>query len=164
MTEPATRTDPAATNPTPTETEAAETARPVSAKAVRIAIAAAALWLLGLAALALTTANPVVLNKQQIAAATIVAEAGPSDVSQVWVVRGVDVPPESVQFVRPFTDDARYLVPLKPLGTRYEPVAVRLDRDRDPVPLYYPATDESRAKLDALLGEIDPAALRRPGE
>ena len=139
-----------------TETSAtAETATPSRwAKWATLAIAAAAIWLVVLAILAATTANPVVLNRRQINASTLVVEADAETIHAVSVVRGLDVDPESITFERPFTGSGRYLVPLRPLaGNAYEVVAVQLDRDRDPVPLYYPATDQSRAQLAKLLGE-----------
>ena len=133
----------------------AETAAPSRwAKWATLAIAVAAVWLVVLAILAATTANPVVLNRRQIAAATLVVDADAKTIYSVSVVRGLDVDPASIIFARPFKDSGRYLVPLRPIaGNAYEVVAVRLDRDRDPVPLYYRATDESRAQLATLLGE-----------
>ena len=128
----------------------------VSRRQVRIAIAAAAAWLAGLALMAATTANPVVFNRTQFAAADLIVEADANEVLTVWPLSPVAAAAsaETVDFARPHTVVHRSVVPLRRRPGGWEVVPVALDAERPAVPLVYPSSEQTRAGLERFLATI----------
>ena len=115
-----------------------------------------AAWLLMLAVIAITTANPVVFNRTQLGQADLVVEADANSVYRVWPVtsRAQTAEPATVTFSRPYTVVHRRLVPLRAAADGWEVVPITLEADRPPVPLTYDANEASRDALPAFLESL----------
>ena len=117
----------------------------------------ALLWWLMLAALAALTANPVTLNVEQIRRADYVVTAKISDqragvlvVEKEWK-RGADFKQVAARnlALTSAKPGRRYLVPLSRTGAdEYQVTPTELP---DRTPLIYPATEEARSQLSAIL-------------
>jgi hypothetical protein len=143
-----------------------------------VAAIVTAVWLLGLAALAVSTANPVTLNRRQIDEAAVVISGrvlddrgGEVAVERVW--RGAG-PPERLRIANlsdtPAEAGHTYVIPLSraPQGgfvvtpTRRAPVLLKdggRERAPDGPPAIYPATAEAHEQLERILSDRRP----RPG-
>jgi len=144
-------------------TDAATPSAPVKrAWLLRLAIIIAAAWWVALVALALFTANPVVVSRAQIAASDAVVTAKISHdkidtvtVERVWTG---DVPEAEITVVNlrnaPLSQkDGLYILPLMKLGGDYR--LTMLPRQEAP-PIIYPATPDALDQLRHLVRETHP--------
>ncbi len=140
---------------TPTPTPVARTSRLGFTFALCVALA----WLVFLMTLAVTTANPVTLNREQVSRADVVVTgrvvdlaSGRCDVQRRWT-RGPDLDSVSVANLRQTgaRSGALYILPLHSRGDgRFEVVPSRLPNK---APLVYPATPDAFLQLESLLHE-----------
>lgn len=122
-----------------------------------VAFAIAGVWISALLVLALTTANPVTLNRKQIRESDYVVTAKRTDpgaqtleVLKEWK-RGEEL--ETVTIANldrvELPADREFLVPLNSVGSgRYRITKTTLPNR---VPLIYPATEEAKSQLAAIL-------------
>lgn len=124
---------------------------------LRLAAISFASWLVALVALALTSANPVTLNRQQILRSEVVVEAvvanvtaGECRVIQSWPEGAVG---ETVRVVGldllPIETGEAYMLPLASADDRTYQIV--LTAPPASVALIYPATDAARNQLEVLL-------------
>jgi hypothetical protein len=116
-------------------------------------------WLVFLVTLAVTTANPVTLNREQLSRADVIVTAriadlagGRCDVERRWTP-GPDL--DSIAVANVVQTRARsgilYILPLHSRGDgRFEVVPAHLP---DKAPLIYPATPDAFRQLESLLHE-----------
>ena len=128
-------------------------------RAVWLLFGIALLWWLMLAALTALTANPVTLNVEQIRRADYVVTARVSEqrpkvllVEKEWK-RGAHLEQVAARnlALTSAKPGRRYLVPLSRTGANEHQVTPTELPDR--TPLIYPATDEARSQLSAILAD-----------
>ena len=133
--------------------DATEADHPASPRNLLVALSVAALWYVVLVTVAVTTANPVIVNRAQFADSALVvvgtvAADGVVDVEQV--VRGV-LPSEQLRIlVPPDVPPGRYVLPLNRTGNRFEITPARTSADLHRV---YPVTEDVLKQFDALKRE-----------
>lgn len=144
----------AAVNPT---TMPPADARPVGRR-WRWAVALFAVWLVGLVALAVLTANPVTLNRQQILQAARIVEAevldqndGRCRIVQSWPAgdEGTTIRINELRFSQVRAGDV-YLFPLGRLGSD-STYRIVTTPPPEAAPLFYPATPVARLQLADIL-------------
>lgn len=132
--------------------------REASSARQRFALVAAfaGLWLLGLAALALLTANPITLNREQILAATDVltvvvedSQAGTVRVEKSWK-DAVSEDRLTLSNLHAASAAAGHRL-LVPVSRSRDGWRVTLSKLPNEPPLVYPATEESERQLQQLL-------------
>ena len=133
--------------------------RTISRRAFLIAATLGALWIAALAALAVFTANPITLNREQIMTSDAVVTArvldpaaGTVAVEKVWKSR-TELTAERLALDNldkgRIRAGALYLVPLSRVrADRYEVTRTQLPNQQ---PLVYPATDDAVRQLEAIL-------------
>jgi hypothetical protein len=131
------------------------------------ALAVAAIWWIALAALAIFTANPVTLNREQIFRSDYVvtgtltdAGSGTLDVSKEWKQNGL-TGTISVDLLKEAGADRgqTYIIPLE--NNRDGSFQVTRSRMPDEAPLIYPATSDADGQLSRLLSELSTSSAGR---